>query len=341
MVSADEANLRKAKLLKYLTENGVEYELREHDIVMTVEEQAKYIDGMKGVPAKNLLLKDKKGRLILISAATTTKVDLKSISQRLGLGKSGLRMAPDDALTSVLQVPLGSATPFALVHESARPVGLILDKNLREGGGGLALFHPNNNNATIGVSCSGGLDVFLRSIGREPAYVDLLTEATVGKEQPPDLAHLLPSEALSSSSSPAAAAAAATPNSAGAPTASASSASKSTPPEPAAAAAAKGGKAQKGKQQQQEATKAGKAASAPPGDDVDAACHSVLDLVIALAAQHSVLVSESSDAAADEPAHEKDRAEGFKCELKQELQHLLVMFKNSAYASGFSAGRQR
>jgi hypothetical protein len=49
-----------------------------------------------------------------------TKVDMKVLSQRLGLGNGGIRMAPEEALGELLQVSLGCVTPFAVVNESAR-----------------------------------------------------------------------------------------------------------------------------------------------------------------------------------------------------------------------------
>ncbi|KAJ1380174.1 YbaK/aminoacyl-tRNA synthetase-associated domain, partial [Sesbania bispinosa] len=74
------------------------------------------------------MAKDKKQRFYIISALVNTKVDIKVLSQRLGLGKGCLRMAPVEALGEVLQVPLGCVTPFALVNESARDVSLLLDQ---------------------------------------------------------------------------------------------------------------------------------------------------------------------------------------------------------------------
>ncbi|MBA0797944.1 hypothetical protein Gohar_008591, partial [Gossypium harknessii] len=38
-----------------------------------------------------------------------------------------------------------------------------------------------------------GLDKFLKSIGRDPTYIDLEANPPVGKDQPPDLASLVPS----------------------------------------------------------------------------------------------------------------------------------------------------
>ncbi|KAL3640465.1 hypothetical protein CASFOL_015433 [Castilleja foliolosa] len=71
----------------------------EHPVVLTVEAQAKYVGHLKGGLSKNLFLKDKKQRLYIVSALAETKVDLKVLSQRLGLGKGGLRMAPEEALS--------------------------------------------------------------------------------------------------------------------------------------------------------------------------------------------------------------------------------------------------
>ncbi|XP_044474792.1 uncharacterized protein LOC123202752 isoform X2 [Mangifera indica] len=156
---------------------------------MTVEAQEKYVGGMGG-GCKNLFLKDKKHRYYIVSALAGTKVDMKVLSQRLGLGKGGLRMAPEEALPEILQVPLGSVTPFALVNESARDVGLLLDKGFKTQE--RCFFHPLSNDMSISLNAN-DLDKFLESIGREPSYVDLEANPTVGKDQPPDLAAFVPS----------------------------------------------------------------------------------------------------------------------------------------------------
>eukprot|EP00252_Welwitschia_mirabilis_P004602 TRINITY_DN14912_c0_g1_i1.p1 TRINITY_DN14912_c0_g1~~TRINITY_DN14912_c0_g1_i1.p1 ORF type:complete len:321 (-),score=71.05 TRINITY_DN14912_c0_g1_i1:128-1090(-) len=181
------------QLLARLQELGIAFQYYEHPVVMTVEEQAKYIGHVEGGHSKNLFLKDKKNRLYIISALTSTKIDLKLLSQRLGLGKSGLRMAPEETLKEVLQVPLGCVTPFALFNESARSVALLLDNGFRRQK--TCLFHPLANNLTIALTPN-DLDKFLQSIGNEePAYVDLEAVIPVGKDHQPDLAVHVPSEA--------------------------------------------------------------------------------------------------------------------------------------------------
>ncbi|CAK7347004.1 unnamed protein product [Dovyalis caffra] len=103
----------KDQLLARLKELQIDFSQYEHPTVLTVEAQAKYVGDKGGGLSKNLFLK------------------------RLGLGKGGIRMAPEEALGEILQ--------------------------------------------------------FLKSIGRDPSYVDLEANPTVGKDQPPDLAAFVPS----------------------------------------------------------------------------------------------------------------------------------------------------
>ncbi|KAI3464498.1 hypothetical protein Pfo_021161 [Paulownia fortunei] len=182
----------KEQLLARLQELQIGFSQYEHPVVLTVEAQAKYIGHMKGALSKNLFLKDKKQRFYIVSALAETKVDLKVLSQRLGLGKGGLRMAPEEALAEILQVPLGCVTPFALVNDSARHVSLLLDQGFKTQE--CCFFHPLSNDMSIALNAC-DLDKFLNSIGKTSAYVDLEANPTVGKDQPPDLATLVPSDA--------------------------------------------------------------------------------------------------------------------------------------------------
>ncbi|KAK6132011.1 hypothetical protein DH2020_034237 [Rehmannia glutinosa] len=166
--------LTKEQLLARLQELQIVFSQYEHPVVLTVEAQ------------------DKKQRFYIVSALAETKVDLKVLSQRLGLGKGGLRMAPEEALAEILQVPLGCVTPFALVNDSARNVSLLLDQGFKSQE--CCFFHPLSNDMSIALNAR-DLDKFLNSIGKTPAYVDLEANPTVGKDQPPDLANLVPSDA--------------------------------------------------------------------------------------------------------------------------------------------------
>lgn len=182
----------KEQLLLRLKELGIDFAQYEHPIVLTVEEQAKYVGQFNGALSKNLFLKDKKSRLYIVSALADTRVDLKVLALRLGIGKGGVRMAPEEALAEVLQVPPGCVTPFALLNESARNVSLLLDQGFKSKE--CCFFHPLSNDMSISIN-AGGLEKFLNSIGKPPAYVDLEANPPVGKDHPPDLAAFVPSDA--------------------------------------------------------------------------------------------------------------------------------------------------
>ncbi|KAI3758696.1 hypothetical protein L6452_06267 [Arctium lappa] len=189
-----EMGFSKDQLLDRLQAQQIQFSKYEHPVVMTVEALAKYVGHIKGGLSKNLFLKDKKHRFYIVSALADTKVDLKVLSQRLGLGKGGLRMAPEEAVAEILQVPLGCVTPFALLNESARHVSLLLDQGFKTQE--CCFFHPLSNDTSISLHIQ-DLDMFLNSVGRAVAYVDLEANPPVGKDQPPDLAALVPSDTLS------------------------------------------------------------------------------------------------------------------------------------------------
>ncbi|KAK9167624.1 hypothetical protein Scep_002815 [Stephania cephalantha] len=180
----------KEQLIARLQELNIKFDRYDHPVVLTVEAQAKYVGHLGGGLSKNLFLKDKKQRFYIVSALADTTVDMKVLSQRLGLGKGGIRMAPEEALQEILQVPLGCVTPFALINDSAKDVSLLLDQGFKAQEH--CFFHPLSNDVTISLHTN-DLDKFLVSIGKHPSYVDLEANPAVGKDQPPDLAALVPS----------------------------------------------------------------------------------------------------------------------------------------------------
>ncbi|KAM1134669.1 hypothetical protein ACFX19_044469 [Malus domestica] len=140
--------LSKEQLLARLKELQVDFPQHEHPVVLTVEAQAKYVGNLGGGLSENLFLKDKKRRFYIVSALADAKVDLKAVlSVGLGLGRGGLRMAPEEALGEILQVPLGCVMPFSLVNESGRHVSLLLDHKFKSQE--WCFFHPLSNDMSI------------------------------------------------------------------------------------------------------------------------------------------------------------------------------------------------
>lgn len=306
------AQENKTKLLNHLKEVKVEYELFEHPPVFTVEEQEKYVSHVGGGLSKNLFLKDKKGRLILISALASTKIDLKVLSARIGAGKGGLRMAPEEALAATLQVPLGSVTPFALFQETSRQVAMIFDVGFKSHS--KILFHPLSNDATIAVTPE-GLEAFLLSVNREARFVDLEAEILIDKDHPPDLAPLilqLPLTSVDSSVSQEGE------------TLKTKAVNQPVPKTSSSVSVSSG----KGKKEKKETEK-----TTPPGDDVSLTASKTIKLVMS-ALESEVKANGGIGGEGEVTQETRDRLEK---QLTSELEHLLVMFKNSAYTQGFMA----
>ncbi|KAK9061229.1 hypothetical protein SSX86_018409 [Deinandra increscens subsp. villosa] len=286
----------------------------EHPAVMTVEAQAKYVGHIKAGLSKNLFLKDKKHRFYIVSALADTKVDLKVLSQRLGLGKGGLRMAPEEAVAEVLEVPLGSVTPFALVNESARNVSLLLDQGFKTHE--CCFFHPLSNDSSISIRIQ-DLDMFLKSVGRMVAYVDLEANPPVGKDQPPDLAALVPSDTPSLNNVLDKTAAL--------------QINGDVKSKPVAVTAAKVSKVPSGPQKEKSVSTANSSSSFA---DPERFIQEILEKASA------IVVAESKEENIKQHGDQLGSvvSNSLRKNLSLELIHLATMFKNTAYTEGFGAG---
>ena len=122
-------------LMAHLDALGIATVTHRHPPVYTVEQARALRGDLPGGHAKNLFLKDKKGRLFLIVAEEDRPIDLKDLRRRLGaatlsFGKAAL-------LQDVLGVEPGSVTPFALINDEGQRVIVVLDA-------GLMRHHPLN-----------------------------------------------------------------------------------------------------------------------------------------------------------------------------------------------------
>ena len=154
------------RLLDWMATNGVEQTTHDHPAVFRVDEGLELKAAMPGAHTKNLFLKDKKGRLWLISARQDTVVDLKRApktigSDRLSFGNEGL-------LYETLGLTPGSVTALGLINDTDRRVTFVLDKALWDAD--IVNFHPLTNTATTALG-QAAFRRFLTLIGREPAVV--------------------------------------------------------------------------------------------------------------------------------------------------------------------------
>ncbi|MGW9329215.1 prolyl-tRNA synthetase associated domain-containing protein [Bosea sp. NPDC055594] len=156
-------------LVAALDKLGIETTRIDHEAVFTVAESKELRGAISGHHTKNLFLKDKKGRLFLLSALESTRIDLKRLHETLG-ASGRLSFGSAELLMEKLGVTPGSVTAFAVINDRAGDVTMVLDAGLMTGEP--MNFHPLVNTATLGIARDDML-AFLRASGHEPLIVAL------------------------------------------------------------------------------------------------------------------------------------------------------------------------
>ena len=157
----------RARLLAWMAEHGIEQTTHDHPAVFRVEEGLELKAALSGVHTKNLFLKDKKGRLWLISAAQDTVIDLKRAHRAMGSDR--LSFGNETLLWETLGVRPGSVTALGLINDAEPRVTFVLDRRLWEAA--VVNFHPLANTATTALSQDSFRRV-LALLDREPIVVD-------------------------------------------------------------------------------------------------------------------------------------------------------------------------
>jgi Ala-tRNA(Pro) deacylase len=157
------------ELCTYLTRKGLPFHRVDHKAVFTVGESTGLHQELPGLHSKNLFLKDKKGRLFLVSARDTARIDLKRLHEVIG-ASGRLSFGSSELLQEKLGVTPGSVTAFAVINDRAGEVTMVLDANLMTGED--VNFHPLINTATLRIARDDML-AFLRGVDHEPMIVDL------------------------------------------------------------------------------------------------------------------------------------------------------------------------
>ena len=160
--------LTRDQLLVLLGELGVETTTVEHPPAFTVADSSSIEIPLPGAHTKNLFLKDDEGTLVLVIAKSTTSVDLKALSKRLGARR--FSFGKPELLLSALGVTPGSVTAFAVANDKARCVKVIFDQALMADDS--VNCHPLENTATTNIARDDLLR-FIRTTGHEPRVMVL------------------------------------------------------------------------------------------------------------------------------------------------------------------------
>lgn len=156
-------------LFAYLDDLGIPHDTTEHAPTFSVAESGPIKASIPGAHSKNLFVKDKKGRIFLITAKDETQIDLKRAHETIG-ASGRLSFCTAEQLRLYLGVEPGSVTPFGVVNDRECKVRVILDAVLM--GFERVNFHPLVNSMTTGLSRN-DLVRFLVATGHEPTILDL------------------------------------------------------------------------------------------------------------------------------------------------------------------------
>lgn len=158
-------------LSRWLASSAGDHTLVEHPAVHTIDEALINVPSMPGLMVKNLFVRDEKGRRhLLVIVPFDKRIDLAALGRLLPAGK--LSMASPERLLQHLGITPGSVSLFALIHDSAQAVELVLDQAVWEAD--FVQAHPLRNTATVALSHA-ALVSFLAHTGHVPRIVTVPT----------------------------------------------------------------------------------------------------------------------------------------------------------------------
>lgn len=161
-------------LMAFFKELDIEVSTVDHEPVFTVAESGDLHDRIPGGHTKNLFLKDKKGRLFLITTLHDAEIDLKKVHQIIG-AQGRVSFGNADLLMDVLGVEPGSVTPFSLINDKdAQRVTAIFDAAMMQHE--IVNYHPLKNDATTAIAASDLIN-FAKACGHDPQILAVSAQA--------------------------------------------------------------------------------------------------------------------------------------------------------------------
>ncbi len=146
---------------------GIRTETMAHEPVFTVAESKHLRGQLSGGHTKNLFLRNKKGRMWLVTCLEDRDIDLKALATALDAGR--LSFGSDDRLMRFLGVVPGAVTPFAAINDTGAAVQVALDRAMVRDHNTLN-FHPLDNAMTTAIAPD-DLVRFLEATGHTPMYL--------------------------------------------------------------------------------------------------------------------------------------------------------------------------
>ena len=136
----------KQEVKAFLEEKNIPFEWVEHKAVYTIEEMEELgLEDMNEI-AKNLFLRDQKGkRHFLVVIRADKQANLKELGEKLGVGK--LSFASEERLEKYMKLKKGAVTPLGVLNDEACAVEVFFDEDFV--GAERIGVHPNENTASV------------------------------------------------------------------------------------------------------------------------------------------------------------------------------------------------
>lgn len=156
-------------LFAFLETLGIATTTVTHPPLFTVEDSKALRGDLPGGHTKNLFLKDKKGKLFLVTCDEGRKVNLKALEKAIGAAR--VSFGKPELLLETLGITPGAVTTFSLINDRGEPhrVHFAIDASLLKHA--LIHCHPLHNQATTAISPE-DLMRFVVACGHEATIVD-------------------------------------------------------------------------------------------------------------------------------------------------------------------------
>lgn len=154
-------------LLDWLARMGIDCPTSHHPPLRTVADSQRHREVEEGAYTKNLFVRNKKGRMWLLTLLEQRSVDLKRIAKSLGAGN--FSFASEERLMRHLGIAPGAVSPLALINDAGKSVTFVLDREIL--GYDIVHLHPLDNSMTTTLTREDFLD-FLAAIDHAPVLFD-------------------------------------------------------------------------------------------------------------------------------------------------------------------------
>ena len=137
----------KAAVYDFLNDQGIGYEVTDHQAVYNMAELAEIDLPYPDADAKNLFIRDdKKRQYYLISVQGDKRVDLKAFRDQFNTRR--LSFGSDKDLLALMGLTPGAVSPLGLLNDHDLKIAYYVDRQL-VADDHLIGVHPNENTATI------------------------------------------------------------------------------------------------------------------------------------------------------------------------------------------------